>query len=62
MNTKIDAEIWNSLSRVQKRAIAENIAVDEPASSRYDLGEIAAWAGTLALSAAVVGFALIAMR
>jgi hypothetical protein len=60
MNTRIDAEIWNTLSRVQKRAIAENIVLDE--RPRTDRGELAAWAGTLALSAAIVGFALIAMH
>jgi hypothetical protein len=62
MNTKIDAEIWSSLSRVQKRAIAENITVDETTTPRFDKGEIAAWASTLALSAAIIGFALIALR
>jgi hypothetical protein len=60
MNTKIDAQIWNSLSRVQKRAVAENMLVEE--NSHADKNEIIAWVGTLALSAAIVGFAIIAMR
>ncbi len=61
MNTKIDAQIWNSLSPVQKRAIAERITVEDT-TSRFDKSEVAAWVGTLFLSAAIVGFALIALR
>jgi hypothetical protein len=58
MNTKIDAEFWNSLTPLQKRVAVENIAA-EPGN---DYGEILAWAGTLALSAAIVAFTLIIVR
>jgi hypothetical protein len=61
MNTKIDAQVWNTLSPVQKRAIAARITVEEPAT-RFDKSEVAAWVGTLFLSAAIVGFAVIALR
>jgi len=61
MNTKINAEIWNTLTRVQKRAIAENLAV-EPGAAQHDVSEFAAWASTLAVAGAVVLFALILLR
>ncbi len=61
MNTKIDAEFWNTLTRVQKRAVAENLAV-EPVEAKSDVSEFAAWASTLAVAAAVVAFTLILVR
>ncbi|HTB62753.1 MAG TPA: hypothetical protein VK737_04115 [Opitutales bacterium] len=57
MNTKIDAEFWNSLTPLQKRVAAENLTVET-----RDYGEILAWASTLALSAAIVAFTLIIVR
>jgi hypothetical protein len=61
MNTKIDAEFWNTLTRVQKRAVAENLAV-APVAANGDVSEFAAWASTLAVAAAVVVFTLILVR
>jgi len=61
MNTKIDAEFWNTLTRVQKRAVAENLAA-EPAATQSDVSEFAAWASTLAVAGMVVLFTLILVR
>jgi len=58
MNTKIDAQFWNSLTPVQKRAAAENMTVE----NRADFSEVAAWVGAFALSAAIVAFTLIVAR
>jgi hypothetical protein len=61
MNAKIYPEVWNTLTRVQKRAIAENIHL-EKRPLFHDLGEVAAWISTLSATAAVIGFAFILLR
>ncbi len=59
MNVKINPALWNSLTRLQKRVLAENMIVAKPG---WDIAEIAAWASTLAISAGVAMFAAILLR
>lgn len=59
MKTNISPALWNSLTRLQKHVVAENMTVEKTGP---DYGEIAAWASTLAVSAGVVTFATILLR
>lgn len=59
MKTNISPALWNSLTRLQKHVVAENMMIEK---SGPDFGEIAAWASTLAVSAGVVTFATILLR
>jgi hypothetical protein len=61
MKTNINPELWNSFSETQKRALAENILVEE---KRYfnDSAEVAAWLSTLGAAAAVIAFVTILLR
>jgi hypothetical protein len=61
MNVKINPEIWNTLTPVQKRALAESVHT-LPASRRWDLAELAAWGTTLAATFSVVCFATLLLR
>jgi len=61
MKTNINPELWNSFTEVQKRAIAENLHVEKK-SMFSDVGEVAAWVGTLGAAAAVIAFTTIALR
>jgi hypothetical protein len=56
MNVKIDPQVWNSFTPVQKRAIAESLEVN-PGLFGLDLTEIAAWATTLLATGLVAVFA-----
>jgi hypothetical protein len=61
MNIQINPEMWNSLSRVQKRAVAETIRVEKRPLFK-DMGELSAWMSTLAATAAVVAFATLLLK
>jgi hypothetical protein len=61
MKTSINPELWNSFSQVQKRALAENILVENKGYFS-DLSEVAAWLSTLAAAAALVAFTTILLR
>ncbi len=59
MKTYISPALWNSLTRLQKHVVAENMMLDKPAP---DYAEIAAWTSTLAVAAGVLAFAAILLR
>jgi len=61
MNVQVNPEVWNTLTSVQKRAIAESIHV-ETRGLFQDLGELAAWASTLTATAAVICFTAILLQ
>jgi len=61
MKTSINPELWNSFTEVQKRAIAENLLVEDKGYFS-DLGEVAAWLSTLGATAALVAFTTILLR
>jgi hypothetical protein len=61
MKTKIDPALWNSFTEVQKRAIAENLLVEEQGFFS-DFGEVAAWVSTLVGAAVVIAFTTIVLR
>jgi hypothetical protein len=61
MKTNINPELWNSLSPMQKREIAENLLVEEQGFFS-DFGEVAAWVSTLVGAAAVIAFTTIVLR
>jgi len=63
MNTRINPELWNSFSPVQKRAVAENLVIEAPRFlGKIDLVEVAAWTSTIAAAGAVIAFASILLR
>jgi hypothetical protein len=53
MYVKINPELWNTLTPVQKRALAESVDA-APARTVVDFAEVIAWATTLAATMAVV--------
>ncbi|MGA2052807.1 MAG: hypothetical protein ABSH19_05795 [Opitutales bacterium] len=61
MNVKINPELWNTLTPVQKRALAESLH-DEPPARRVDFAELAAWITTFAAVVAVVSCAALLLR
>jgi len=60
MYVKVIPEVWNTLTAVQKRSLAENVQFDH--RPRVDMAEVAAWASTLLAAAAVIGFAFLLLR
>jgi len=60
MYVKVIPEVWNTLTAMQKRSLAENVQYDD--RPRVDLAEVAAWASTVLATMAVVAFAAILLR
>jgi hypothetical protein len=61
MNVKINPELWNTLTPVQKRALAESLRA-EPLGRRLDIAELAAWITTFAAAVAVASCAALLLR
>ena len=61
MNVNINPELWNTLTPVQKRALAESVHV-QPARRAVDFGELIAWATTVFAVLAVIGCATLLLR
>jgi hypothetical protein len=61
MTVKINPELWNTLTSVQKRAMAESVHV-EPRRFRLEAGELAAWATTLAAAFGVISLAALILH
>jgi hypothetical protein len=61
MNVIINPELWNTLTPVQKRAIAESVRV-QPTRRKVDFAELIAWATTLAATLAVITCAKLLLR
>jgi hypothetical protein len=61
MHIELKPELWNCLSAVQKRVVAESIDVKSTPRS-VDVSELAAWVLTLAAAGVVFGFASLLMH
>ncbi len=61
MNVIINPELWNTLTPVQKRAIAESVRV-QPAKRAVDFAELIAWGTTVAAGLTFIGYAALLLR
>ena len=61
MNVTINPELWNTLTPVQKRALAETVRV-QPTKRAVDFGEVIAWSTTVAAALAVIGYATLLLK